>query len=176
MTPERFKELIRECIQEVAAETDTLDGALQMRRIGNEELDEFAKAYITAALWSSTDNLTPSGGEPLDKKYTIDDICGETLHKMERDCREFYDKYAELYHRGGWADDRAGHDFWLTRNGHGAGFWSREMEDLDPELHQNMPHSEFEEIRETLTKAAKSYGEFNLYLGDGMYDGLICGG
>lgn len=27
---------------------------------------------------------------------------------------------------GPWSDDeRAGHDFWLTRAGHGAGFWDR---------------------------------------------------
>jgi hypothetical protein len=45
---------------------------------------------------------------------------------------------------------RAGHDFWLTRNGHGAGFWDRGLGDLG----------------ERLSKAAKVYGEVYLYPGD----------
>jgi hypothetical protein len=43
-----------------------------------------------------------------------------------------------------------GHDFWLTRNRHGAGFWDRGLGELG----------------ERLTKAAQSFGESDLYLGD----------
>jgi len=53
--------------------------------------------------------------------------------------------------------DRAGHDFWLTRNGHGAGFWDGDWPD---------------DAGGRLTEASKKYGEFNLYVGD---DGLIHG-
>jgi hypothetical protein len=43
-----------------------------------------------------------------------------------------------------------GHDFWLTRNRHGAGFWDRGLGDLGDKL----------------TAAAHTYGESNLYVGD----------
>lgn len=46
--------------------------------------------------------------------------------------------------------DRAGHDFWLTRNGHGAGFWDRGMGKLG----------------DRLADAARAYGSVDLYVGD----------
>lgn len=116
-------------------------------------------------MWSSTDNLEDNGGKPLDKKYTLEDFETNTLEKMIRDCKDFQQKYGEIYYNAGWSDTEAGHDFWLTRNGHGTGFWDRGYND-----------EEKEEVGKILTKAAKSYGEFNLYLGDGAYDGMICGG
>lgn len=50
----------------------------------------------------------------------------------------------------------AGIDFWLTRNGHGAGFWDRGLGDVGTRL----------------TCAAHNYGSVDLYAGD---DGLIYG-
>ena len=47
---------------------------------------------------------------------------------------------------------QAGHDFWLTRNGHGCGFWDGDW----PEL-----------IGEKLTEASKDFGSFDLYIGVG---------
>ena len=49
---------------------------------------------------------------------------------------------------------QAGHDFWLTRNGHGAGFWDRGLG----------------ERGDRLTNAAHVYGACDLYLGD---DGFV---
>jgi hypothetical protein len=49
----------------------------------------------------------------------------------------------------------AGHDFWLTRNGHGAGFWDGDLS---------------EDVGNALTEAAKKFGECHLYVGD---DGQI---
>src|SRR6187399_2143255 len=80
-------------------------------------LDVFTKAYIEAALWSSNDNSDESGGEPLDKNYGLDDIAEETLEEMVRDCENFQrenEKYIPVD-----LLSNAGHDFWLTRNGHG---------------------------------------------------------
>jgi hypothetical protein len=50
-----------------------------------------------------------------------------------------------------------GHDFWLTRNGHGAGFWDGDWP---------------KEAGDRLTKACEEFGEFDLYIGD---DGMIYG-
>lgn len=98
-------------------------------------LDEFTTAYLHAGLWSSNDESDPeTGGEPLDSDYDICDFTGAALESAIADCKAFQEKYGHLWraegaiirpissHEGG-PDAQAGHDFWLTRNGHGAGFW-----------------------------------------------------
>lgn len=159
-----LKDLLSQENANVYENTDEFDTMQSFKKIHLNNLDDFTKSYIKCALWSSTDNLTSSGGDPLDKKYTIEDIESSTLSKMEHDCQDFQQKYKALYESGGWDDDQAGYDFWLTRNGHGTGFWDRGY-DYDAE-----------DIGKQLTIAAKSYGTFDIYLGDGKYDGLICGG
>ena len=122
------------------------------------DIERFLHAYIVAALWSSTDE----NGEPLDAVFSVEDIAPETLASMREDCADFIQSnaadLAEYSARMGneqWSgEDRAGHDFWLTRNGHGAGFWDRGLGELG----------------ERLTSAAKVYSSVDLYAGD---DGLI---
>jgi len=126
------------------------------------KLDAFTLTYIKAALWSSTGD----DGEPLDDNYTVDDIAPETLERMKADCERFQSENAHLltdenflHHFRGDCDmaKYAGHDFWLTRNGHGCGFWDGDWR---------------EPAATVLTDAAHAFGEFNLYVGD---DGLIYG-
>ena len=110
------------------------------------DIDKFISDYIAAALWSSIDD----NDEPLDSNYSIDDISEECLLKMKIDCKKFVlDNIGILTE-----SDHPGHDFWLTRNGHGAGFW-----DGDYPIHGN-----------TLTTSSVDYGPTDLYVGD---DGLI---
>ena len=122
------------------------------------KLDTFTSAYISCALWSSTDNANDQGGEPLDANYSKDDIAPETLDRMISDCAQFQADHGDLFanHRSG--ADRAGHDFWLTRNRHGAGFWDGDW---------NEPAATI------LTDASHAWGSFDLYVGD---DGMIYGG
>jgi hypothetical protein len=116
-------------------------------------LDEFTKAYIEAALWTFTDD------EPEDKHFSFEDISDETLELMKKDCNNFQDENKELYSNGGWSDEQAGHDFWLTRNGHGAGFWDKSS---------NGGYDE--EVGEKLSTVSKNYENMDLYIGD---DGKI---
>lgn len=105
--------------------------------------------YVEAALWSSTDDQ----GEPLDRRFTALDISAETMYRMIQDCAKFdksneYDiteaaRISTLEH--------IGHDFWLTRNGHGAGFWDGDYP---------------EDLGQRLTEASKAFGSFDLYIGD----------
>lgn len=83
-------------------------------------MDKFTTAYIEAALWSSTDNSDDSGCRPLDDNYSIEDIAHETLASILEDCKAFQEDHAQDI---GGNVEQAGHDFWLTRNHHGAGFW-----------------------------------------------------
>lgn len=125
-----------------------------------DSLDEFTRAYIECALWSETDNSRDDGGDPLDKNYSIEDIAPEALAIIVADCAKFQREHAALlaqahYNRREWTDaEMAGHDFWLTRNGHGAGFWDRGLGSLG----------------DTLTEACDPYGECHLTVED---DGKI---
>lgn len=118
-------------------------------------LEKFCESYIETALWSSTDNADDSGGEPLDKNYSADDIAPSTMKQMVKDCKAFYESERKSLAVG--TDGQGGHDFWLTRNGHGAGFWDGDWP--EPEATK-------------LTKASKAYGSYDLYVGD---DGKIHG-
>jgi uncharacterized protein (TIGR03066 family) len=79
-------------------------------------MNAFTEAYIEAALWSSTDD----DGTPLDDNFGAEDISPETLAEMVSDCEQFQTDHADDI---GANLRRAGIDFWLTRNGHGAGYW-----------------------------------------------------
>lgn len=114
----------------------------------------FVLAYITAALWSSTDD----DGEPLDSNFSTEDIAPASIGRIVTECRAFYDAHCETFgecHRtnGEWTDsEQAGHDFWLTRVGHGCGFWER----------SDWPAA----IGDRLTAASERAGERNIIAGD----------
>jgi hypothetical protein len=112
--------------------------------------DKITKHYAIAALWSSTDDE----GEPLDAVYSIDDISATTYGQMSEDVLQFIKTNEALLIASGQSDEQIGHDFWLTRNGHGAGFWDRGLGD----------------VGDKLTEACKAFGGVDLYVGD---DGLI---
>lgn len=118
-----------------------------------QRLNEFQRGFLEAALWSSTDESDDSGGEPLDKNYSIEDIAPETLAGLLKDCDDFCEANAKLLARAG-DDAQNGHDFWLTRCGHGAGFWDRG----------------YGAVGDKLSDACKPYGNVDLYVGD---DGKI---
>lgn len=127
-----------------------LNTNLASKGTGNKtmKLDAFTLAYIECALWSSSDESTENGGDPLDQNYTIDDIAPEALARITADCAAF--QAANAADLQGIDAGRAGHDFWLTRNGHGAGFWDRDLGDAG----------------ERLTEASDKFGMCNLYVGD----------
>lgn len=153
------------------------------------KLDTFTRAYIACALWSSTDNADESGGEPLDKNYDAEDIAPDTLARMIRDCEAFQYQHVGALIGSELSDDRAGHDFWLNRNGHGSGFWDeysqRECEDYEREQAIAITTRDFSKrdalnqtcgcryhICQRLSDACRAWGSFDLCIGD---DGLIHG-
>lgn len=113
-------------------------------------LNTFTKSYIETALWSSIGD----NGEPLDRDYDESDIAPASLVTMIMDCERFQAGNAELLEKSGLSSERAGNDFWLNRNGHGAGFWDEGMG----------------EVGEALSQASNAEGSCDLYVGD---DNLI---
>lgn len=102
--------------------------------------------YIVAALWSSFDD----DGRPLDENYNVRDVASETRLEMLADVERFLDLIHDL-DTAWWTDEQLGHDLWLTRNGHGAGFWDRGQS-----------------AGEELTRLATTLGEVDLYELDGQ--------
>jgi hypothetical protein len=104
---------------------ETNEGKAMM--IGEIDVEEFFQAYLEAALWSSTGD----DDEPLDRKYTVSSIPKRVQRQMRRECVCFIRDAKHLLTEENFLSffarlslsERAGHDFWLTRNGHGAGFW-----------------------------------------------------
>ena len=115
-------------------------------------LEEFLAAYIEAALWSSTDN----DDKPLDSTFSRIDLAPECEAKMHADCEAFLARCERLIRSARLVPDYgkialAGYDFWLTRNGHGSGFWDSDWDMIDGQL---------------LTIECKRFGEVYLYVGD----------
>lgn len=131
-----------------------------MRHRETHTLSPFVKAYWEAALWSTNDESTPAGGEPMDKNYSLSDVHPAAIAKSVRECAEFQGQNKEdltlmdeLHGRSEWtSEEQAGHDFWLTRNGHGCGFWDRGLGD----------------VGDRLTQACKKFGEVSLQVHRGQ--------
>lgn len=117
------------------------------------KLDQFTRAYIAAALWATVDD----NDEPLDVNYSAEDLAEETLVRIASDCERFQHDNGDLIvsencnYQTYSAEVYAGYDFFLTRNGHGCGYWDGDWEKT---------------VGERLTEAARKFGEFNLYVGD----------
>jgi hypothetical protein len=87
--------------------------------------------------------------EYLDQSHSEDDIAEETWLDAKEDCDKFIKDNKEDVEDED--QEIVAHDFWLTRNGHGAGFWDGDYE---------------EEKGERLTKYCEGIGEVGLYPGD----------
>ena len=118
--------------------------------MNSSDIQDFINGYMECAVWSSTDD----NGEPLDKKGFS--LTNKAKAAMKKDCKAFLkrakpflvDENRRFTLRDFSLFELAGHDFWLTRNGHGAGFWDGDWEDS---------------AGVSLTEIAKSFGECNLY-------------
>jgi len=127
-------------------------------RFGDEALNNMLRGYLEAALWASGED-----GE-FDSMSIETDISPESILKSKEDLKMFLDKAGDEVYEARWGEfltgegsmtqDQIGHDFFLTRNHHGAGFWDRGIG----------------EIGEALTRVSEEMGEVMVYQGD---DGKI---
>jgi hypothetical protein len=107
-------------------------------------------AYQEALVWQGHDwdDQIDGNPKPLDENYCTDDFAPEAIEEMTVELTDFL--------QANWQDvaqldpEQVGHDFVLTRNGHGAGFWDRGLGD----------------VGDRLTEACKPYGTADPYVGD----------
>jgi hypothetical protein len=112
------------------------------------DLERFTNATIEALYFTDT------GEEGQPPKSA--EIHPETRLDLEADCRSFWRRVGYYVEAAGKTPKEAGHDFWLTRNGHGVGFWDGDWP---------APWADI------LTKTAESYGPFETWLSDDGYIG-----
>ena len=92
----------------------------------NQIKDPFLLGYLDAALWTA-DEDAPGG-----KDYVASGRAGDMyeafpdwfIKQAKVNCAAFQMVHATTLSKAGSAEQN-GHDFWLTRNHHGAGFWDR---------------------------------------------------
>ena len=108
-------------------------------------MTDFLNAYLVTALWSSIDDKE----NPFDDNYSIDDFSEKALKQADKDCDLFIEKAGDLL--DDFDDTDIAHDFWLTRQGQGAGFWDGDYPD---------------EIGDKLTEIANDFRELYIYVGD----------
>jgi len=138
------------------------------------DIDHELKQYIATAMWTTNaDHLDPEGtgaAGRLEDHCEPEDIAPEALASMREDLENFIrgpECHEDASDEDIAAHERAldfwqaelgagqiGHDFWLTRNGHGAGFWDR----FTTGVAETFGHY--------LTVQAKAFGESYLYVGD----------
>lgn len=116
-----------------------------------EYLNAMVEQYAETLLWTSTEDDVNGETHELDDLYDLGDISDAAWMDMNRDCANFLEMV--------WRDVPAsqdrfpsdmGHNFALSRNGHGTGFWDRGWGAEGDALHAY----------------AKTYGEQNMYSGD----------
>lgn len=123
--------------------------------LSTADVDEIVKGYLDAQLWAQFDYDRDDGSgnnPPLDENYSRDDIADEYVDSVRDEIAEIVSLHPlavrmylnqRKYRRDdGSVDPHFGHDFYLTREGHGAGFWDRGLGELG----------------DYLTDIAKSYG------------------
>lgn len=124
----------------------TMAAELHMTPVDFAYVDLAVEGYLAAMMWLGFEGTYPSA----------DDLSPAAAASIREDVLGLYLSAREAHRdvRVAMEGSQFGHDFYLTRNRHGAGFWDRGLGDLG----------------QWLTDMSHPYGESGEYIGD---DGLI---
>ncbi len=106
-----------------------------------EQLSQFIDGYMQAILFTDCDPSISldefmknpeidfcDGNIPYD--VSIEHFSEQSRTTIANECEDFVNSNRELLieaaSRPGYSFKQAGHDYWLTRCGHGTGFWDRD--------------------------------------------------
>ena len=120
--------------------------------LSGADIDSMVRGYLDCQLWAQIDyersNADTGDGPKLDANYSLDDIADEYVEKVETEFRalvtehplavRMYLNWRATRHAGrngqivlirdtrpAYDSSQFGHDFYLTRERHGTGFWDR---------------------------------------------------
>ncbi len=150
-------------------------------RLSTNERDAFITGYVSCALWCGVmvykhDDDCPcheasENGDAYDSdactcdpeavsssdEHGEDKLAPGVLDQLTSDAHEFYAEHVVDLRASTLDMERAGHDFWLTRNRHGAGFWDEKSRGADADV-----------ALDRLMMASRPYGEMVLVQGANM--------
>lgn len=154
-------------------------------KLSTEERDAFTKGYIECALWCGVMAYKHDEDCPCDQDGTAEDctcdaelvsstdagcdafddsdLSDDARKQLTDDAHEFYAASAADLAASTLTMERAGHDFWLTRNRHGAGFWDEGYRGS----------KEATDALQRLTGASHAYGSMDLLLDDNGKIGVL---
>lgn len=129
----------------------------------NIDIGEMLKSYMYTFLWI----------EELDDTYDYYDFTEEELEEPRKDVEKFIKILKEFLNKisgneiipliNKFGADSLGHDFYLTRNGHGTGFWDREEINIEFTPGKN-PYDKAYILRDILTTISTEFGADYIYL------------
>jgi len=112
----------------------------------NHDIDDIVDSYLECALWTNDEE---------------EDFIGKTIYDFSAKSRKLVTSEIKWFmtiasdELGSALDDISdksiGHDIWLTRNGHGTGFWDRDYD---------------KEVEELLVELSKELDFTDIYVGD----------
>lgn len=139
--------------------------------IATGQLNDMVRGYVECALWAGQNwslvndedpdaDVNPT---PWDDEYGVEDVSHAAMGQIRDMCRDFIAYVEENISPNAlneWVEygetwERIGHDFYLARNGHGAGFWDRFWGDQPGTV-----------LGDQLADAARTWGESDFYVGD----------
>lgn len=130
---------------------------INLLEAGDYNISKLVREYVGTLLWSESYEKDDDNDRPFDSDFSYDDMSKSALTTIAKDIKAFLDKASDLIekdegkHQGDYS--QAMHDFCLTRNHHGAGFWDGDWTN-----------------GKELTKISQSFKEMHAELGD---DGKI---
>ncbi len=123
-----------------------------------EKVELVTEHYIAAALWADAEEGTKPRC-PAAEAAQAAKVCDEFMRRCNASQHgRLFDLAMARYEHGygkhsdaGSAEAAFGHDFWLTRQGHGTGFWDRK--ELESEIAPGLS------LGDALTAEAGKFGE-----------------
>ena len=134
--------------------------------VSSEDINCIMRGYLGAAMWTEGERLDGEyNGNERDSDdlenlglgrdtFGVDNIESDSLIKVYEDIKKFINMCGNEVIGvaiGEHGCDQLGHDLWLTRNGHGAGFFDRGYDD---------------EVEGILMRCAQGLGMVDLYIND----------
>lgn len=99
-------------------------------------LDSVVDSALETLLWVGLnwDEMVDDNPTPLENDYSVDDVSTESRNKLRDILKSFVESNAELLAQSGIDSANIGHNFILTANRHGAGFWDLGLGDIGTKL------------------------------------------
>ena len=118
--------------------------------LNSDDFNDFLDGYRECATWCGVMVEDAVTGDFYDSDlYKVSDLSDSAIVESQKDCANFFEANLELMQKTGNTDFSSfGHDFYLSRNGHGTGCFDRGYGKTGDELQD----------------AARVYGDASLFV------------